>query len=81
MDFSKVKFAENNFQEHFACTECHISFPAVDDEGNKSACPECGEEYGHFFTKLIRCSSFAYCYWLDNNPGVVVKPHQDTKKN
>ena len=79
MDFSEMKFASNNYQEHFACTVCHISFPAVDGDGNRSACPKCGEGYGHFFTKLIRCSSFAFAYWMNDNPDVVIKPYVDTE--
>lgn len=56
----------------FVCTQCHISFP-----GKKkwAKCPKCGEEYGHFFTKLIRVGSFALAYWLDDNPDIEIKVH------
>jgi len=57
----------------FICTECHISFAGVSN--TEAYCPECGEAYGHFFTKLIRKGTFAIMYWFEENPDVEIKPY------
>ena len=58
---------------HFVCTECRLSFMGDDETGMKATCPECGEKYDHFFTKLIRGGTFALAYWLRDCPGEIRK--------
>jgi endogenous inhibitor of DNA gyrase (YacG/DUF329 family) len=40
-------------------------------------CPECGDEYGNFFTKILRCGDFDLAYWLAEHPGPIW--HADKK--
>jgi hypothetical protein len=56
---------EASVMPQFVCTKCCIQFNGEDDAGSNATCPECGETYGHFFTPLIRCGTFALAYWLD----------------
>ena len=39
--------------------------------GAKVVCPECGDEYGNFFTKIQRCGDFGLAYWLAEHPGPI----------
>ena len=61
---------ERRVIHRFVCTDCRLIF-ASDDEGMNAICPECGETYGHFLTKLIRCNTFALAYWLRDCPGEI----------
>ena len=60
----------------YICTQCHIYFDA---EKKYAKCPKCGEEYGHFYTKLIRDGSFALAYWLEDNPDVKIRKYHKLK--
>jgi predicted RNA-binding Zn-ribbon protein involved in translation (DUF1610 family) len=61
-----------NFPQ-FVCTVCRLRFTSIDEHGMKAKCPECGETYGHFFTKLVRCGTFDMAYWLRDEPGEIRK--------
>ena len=65
----------NMMKPSLICTDCHISFAGKDEAGHEACCPECGEAYGHFFTKLIRKGTFALMYWLEESPDIEIKPH------
>ena len=50
---------------HFACADCHLICQGQDEM--HAQCPECGNKYEGFFTRLIRTSDFAYAYWLESS--------------
>jgi len=68
---TKTKELEAAVIPHFVCTKCRLQFQG--ETRLKAACPECGEDYGHFSTQLIRCGTLALAYWLDAEPGEIRK--------
>jgi Zn finger protein HypA/HybF involved in hydrogenase expression len=63
------ELSAHEIRYEFVCTDCRLLF---DGDGPRTAiCPECGEVYGHFFTKLIRGGTFALAYWLKDFPGEI----------